>query len=154
MQMFRTPLEKRISQRFKEIDKIVKNSFVLIREDIEELENSVGAMKKYIQGQEKQTHYARKEDNKIRSEFRKDVDDFAEKIRILRMTLEKAKDIEKTVVVKADLARIEDGIRTDFKDVMAELKAEVKEQGKRLKALESGKVRENKKKKSWFSFGE
>ena len=114
MPVFRTPIEKRIANRFKEIDKVVKNSFVLIRADIEEMQNSIEAMKKFLRSQDKQNNYARKEDNKIRAEFRRDVDEFSDKISQLRLTLEKAREIEKTVVVKAQLDSTSAGGGTDM----------------------------------------
>ena len=129
-------IEKRIAYKFKEIDKIIKNSFVFIREDIEDLQSSVEAMKKYLKKKDKQYEYAKKEDHKIRDEFRKDVDDFTQKIKELNVSLDNMKEIERTVVLKKDLAQIEDSIRNDFRNVIEDIREDVKEIGK------SGKVRE------------
>jgi chromosome segregation ATPase len=157
-------LERRMSRKFKEIDKITKNSFHFIREDMAVMEKSMEAMKTFLKKEDKRLKYAKKEDNKLREEFRKDVDDFTQKITQLRIALSEVRAIQNEVVVMKDLARIEDRIRLGFreevnglKDKVSELKEQVKEskkkmkeQEKRLSDIENGKI---KGKKGWFSKG-
>ena len=139
-----TAIERKVASKFKEIDKIIKNSFGFIRGDIEDLQSSVEAMRKYLKKKDKQYEYAGKEDNKIRDEFRRDVDDFSQQISQLNLALERVEEVEKTVVLKKDLAQIEDSIRNDFRNVIGDIRDEGKEIGKRVKYLEAGKVREKK----------
>ena len=104
---------------------------------------------------EKQTDYARKEDNKLRNEFRRDVDDSKQNLTELKLALSRVRTIQGEVVLMKDLAKIEDGIKNSFKneitrynEIIKSLKEEVKESNKKISALEKGQVKE--KKKSWF----
>lgn len=150
--MARQPYEKIFSKRLEEVDKRLKTSFVLIRQDVTEMQNTVDAMRKYLKNKDKQYQYAKKEDNKIRDEFRRDVDDFTQKITTLKLALSEIRAIQNEVVLVKDLARIEDRIKTSFKyeiesykEQIKALRAELKEDEKRITALENGKIRERKK---------
>ena len=150
--MFKTDVERRVARKFDKIDMITKNSFSLIREDIGGVQDSLEAVKKYLRNKEKQDKYAKNQDNRLRAEFRKDVEDFTQKIKQLNLALERTKDIEKNVVLKKDLAQIEDSIRNDFRGIIEEFKGQVKECEKRLKFVEKGKLAEMKKKKGFWFF--
>ena len=146
--------EKIFSKKLNNVNEKVKTSFVLIRQDIKEMQNTVDAMCDYLKKKDKQYQYAKKKDNKIRDEFRKDVDEFTQKITQLKLALSAVREIQNEVVAKKDLAQIEDGIKTSFKNEIEGYKGEIKdlkkdlmEADRRLNALENGKVRE---KKSWF----
>jgi len=154
--MVKKPLEKIFSKKLKEIDEKIKTSFVLIRQDVDEVQIAINAMRKYLKKKDKQYTYAKKEDNKIRDEFRKDVDKFTQKINELKLALSAVHDIQNEVVVKKDLAQIEDRIKISFKNEIEDykaqindLKSELKESEKRISAIESGYI--HKKKKTWFS---
>ena len=119
------------------------------------MQKTVDAMRKYLKNKDNQYQYAKKEDNKIRDEFRKDVDEFTQKITQLKLALSAVRDIQKEVVLVKDLAQIEDEIKTSFKneiegykEQVKDLKSDLREADRRLSALESGKVFE--KKKGWF----
>lgn len=147
-------LEK-TSRRIDEINAKIKTSFSLIRQDLDEMMRTQEAMKIFINKQDKQNKYARKEDNRIREEFRKDVDEFTQKISQLKLALSAVRDLQAELLTRKDLAQIEDRIRTSFKneiesykESVKSLKQELKENQKRLSHLESGKVFE--KKKGWF----
>ena len=151
--MTKTP-EKLLAKKLKEINQKIKTSFVLIRQDVDEMQTTINAMRKYLKNKDKQYQYAKKEDNKIRDEFRKDVDEFTQKIISLKIALSEIRTIQKEVVLVRDLAKIEDGIKTSFKNEIEDykeqiklLKHEFKETEKRITALEKGYVRE---KKVWF----
>jgi len=116
MLLFKTSLEARIARKFKEIEQKVKNSFGFIREDIKGVQSSLESVKKHVKSWEKQYDYAKKEDSKIRAGFRKDVDEFSQKTKQLSLALERVKEIEKELVVKKELAQIEDKIKTAFRD--------------------------------------
>ena len=169
MAIFKTELERRIARKFAEIESKTKNSFSTIHSEINEMQNSLEAMKKYLKNQDKQYKYAKDQDNKIRQEFRKNVDEFTQKIKQLNITLERAKEIEKEVVTKQDLAKIEDNIKDSFKQQInsfteqeKEFKTHINDFNKRLYKLEklhnnihkngnNKKTEKKKKRKSWFS---
>ena len=148
--------EKVFTKRLKESDTKIKTSFVLIRQDIDEMKITIDAMRKYLKKKDKQYVYAKKEDNKIRDEFRRDVDEFTQEISQLKLALSAVREIRQEVVAKKDLAQIEDRIKTsfkneveDYKNQIKDLQSNLKEAEKRIAATENGYVRT--KKKSWFS---
>jgi len=122
MSVFKSPLEARMARKFKEIEKKMKNSFDLIRKDIDEMDASLEFMRKYMRKKEKKDEYARREDIKLRSGFREEVDEFSQKIKQLRV-----REMEKTLVIKKDLAQIEDSIKRAFKEDIEGFKAQEKE---------------------------
>lgn len=147
--------EKETQQKLKEFDGRIKTSFVLIRKDVDEMQDTIDAMRKYLKKKDKQYNYAKKEDNKIRDNFRKDVDDFTQQISQLKLALDAVRKLKKEVVVRKDLAQIEDRIKTSFrneiegyKNEMEQMRVNQKELEKRISAMENGYVRE--KKKVWF----
>ena len=164
MPIFKTELERRLARKLNKTEFITKNSFNLIRQDIEDIQKAVDAMKKYLKSQEKQHNYARKQDNKIRERFQKDVDEFSQKTKQLSLALARVKEIEKTLVTKSELANIEDKIKTAFKDQIDEFKDQEKEFkehinyfNKRLhkleKQLEKQNTNSNKHKRRFWFFG-
>jgi len=151
--------EKFFSQKLTEMNERIKTSFILIRQDVEEMQKTVDAMRKYLKNKDKQYQYAKKEDNKIRDEFRKNVNEFTQKISQLKLALSAVREIQKEVVLVKDLAKIEDKIKISFKneienykEQVKNLKSDLREADRRLNALENGKIFE--KKKSWFKRGE
>jgi uncharacterized protein YoxC len=156
--MARPPYEKFFSQKLTEMNERIKTSFILIRQDVEEMQKTVDAMRKYLKNKDKQYQYAKKEDNKIRDEFRKNVNEFTQKISQLKLVLSAVREIQKEVVFVKDLAKIEDKIKTSFKneienykEQVKNLKSDLREADRRLNALENGKIFE--KKESWFKRG-
>ena len=143
MAIFKTSIEKRIARKFKEIEIKIKNSFALIRQDVTDMQKSIEAMKKYLKKQKKQNEYARKEDNKIRAKFRRDVDKFTQKTKQLSLALLQVKELQEELVIKKDLAQIEEKIKQSFKEEVDEVKGRIKE-------LEKQKD-EKGKKQGWFS---
>ena len=155
MPLFKTPIEKRISEKFKQFDKIIKNSFVLIRQDVDTMQKTIEAMRKHLKNEKKQTDYAHNQDNKLRKQFRQDVDEFTQKTAQLSLALARVKEIQNTIVTTKHLAQIEDQIRTTFKQDLIEIRETIntarkqfKETDKRLTKLEKKTFPENKK--GWF----
>lgn len=153
--MAKTPSEKLLERKLKEIDNKIKTSFVLIRQDVDEIQTTNNAMRRYLKNKDKQYQYAKKEDNKLRDEFRKDVDEFTQKITSLKIALSEIRAIQKEVVLMRDLAKIEERIKTSFKQDIENykeqiklMKNELKETEKRVTTMERGYIQE--KKKSWF----
>ena len=153
--MAKTSPDKFLAKKLKEINQKIKTSFVLIRKDVDEMQTTINAMRRYLKNKDEQYKYAKKEDNKIRDEFRRDVDEFTQKISSLKLTLSEVRTIQNEVVLIKDLAKIEDNIKTAFKNEIENykeqiklLKNEFKEAEKRITALENGYVRE--KKRAWF----
>jgi hypothetical protein len=158
MPIFKTEIERRLARKLRKTEFITKNSFNLIKEDINEVQKSVEVMKKYLKNQEKQHNYARKQDNKIRERFQKDVDEFTQKTKQLSLALARVKEIEKTLVTKPDLAKIEDKIKIAFKDQIdmfkdqeKEFKQHINDFNKRLHKAEKQNGNGKSKRRFWFS---
>ena len=150
--MVKTPLEKTVKKKFETVDSRLKTSFVLIRQDVDEMQNTVTAMRKYLLKKDKQYNKEKDKDKEIQEEFQEDVDEFTQKISQLKLALEAVRDLRKEVVVKKDLAQIEDRIKTSFKNEIDNYKDQIKklrlylnEAEKRIACLEDGKVFEKKK---------
>jgi exonuclease VII large subunit len=116
----------------------------------------IDAMKKHLKKKdheyEKQNQYTLK----AQLQIQKDIDEFDQKMIQLNLALSQISAIKQEIVVRKDLAQIEDRIKTSFKDEVEKYKAEtiflkeqLKESNKRIDSLEKGIVREPKK--SWFS---
>jgi len=140
MAIFKTPIKKKIARKFKEIENKVKNSFTFIRQDISEMQSSNNLMKKYLKKQKKQNEYAKKQDNKLRAEFRRDVDEFSQKTKQLSLVLSQIKELRKELVIKGDLAKIEEKISDEFRNKIKELE-------KQLKKVKKGKIKPSRR---WF----
>ncbi len=153
--MAKVSYEKIFAKKLKESDTKIKTSFVLIRQDIDEVKATVEAMRDYLKKKDKQYVYAKKEDNKIRDEFRKDVDGFTQQISQLKLALSAVREVKNEVIVRKDIAQIEDRIKISFKNEVEDYKTQVKdlqsklkEAEKRIAMTEKGIVREKRK---WFS---
>ena len=147
--------EKDTNKKLKQFDEKIKTSFALIREDVDEMQVTIEAMRKYLKKKDKQYTKQKEADQKIQDEFQKDVDEFTQKISQLKLAISTVKDLQKELVTIKDLAQIEDRIKTSFKNEIEDYKAQIKnlnivilENQKRLSHLENGKVFE--KKKGWF----
>ena len=156
--MAKPPYETVFTNKLDGIDDRVKTSFVLIRQDIDEMQKTVDAMREYLKNRDKQYQYAKKEDNKLRDTFRTNVDEFKQKITQLKLALSEVRTIQKEVVVTKDLAKIEERIKTSFKneiegykEQVKELKSDLREADRRLNVLEMGIVLDKKKNGGWFS---
>jgi len=153
--MVKTPYEKTLSKKLDGFDNRIKTSFALIREDIDEMQKTIEAMRTYLKKKDKQYVYAKKKDNKIRDEFRRDVDEFTQQISQLKLALSAVRELKNEVVVKKDLAQIEERIKTSFrneiegyKNQIKNLRLDLRDMEKRISAIENGYVRE--KKRAWF----
>lgn len=149
-------LEKVFSKKSKEIDEKIKNSFTLIRQDLSEMDQTVEAMRKYLKRKDKNYTYAKSQDNKLREEFRRNVDDFTIKITQLKIALSTVNSLKSEYIIRKDLAKIEDRIKTHFKYEIDRYKDKVESQKILIKDLESRLKKLEKefpsiKKKSWFS---
>ena len=147
--------EKETTKKLNQFDEKIKTSFTLIRQDVDEMQITIDAMRKYLKQKDKQYTKEKEKDQKIQNEFQKDVDEFTQKISQLKLALEAVRDIKNEVVTRKDLAQIEDRIKTAFKNEIESykeagrlLKQELKESNERIKALEKGTI--NNPKKSWF----
>jgi len=150
--MKKNPLEKITKRKLKEFDTKIKTSFVLIRQDVDEMQNTIDAMRKYLLKKDKEYVKTKEKDEKIREEFSKDVDEFTQKISQLKLAIEAVRELKREVVIKKDLAQIEDRIKTSFKNEIDDYKNQIKnlrldlrESEKRITHLENGKVFEKKK---------
>ena len=153
--MAKTSSEKFLSKKIKAINSKIKTSFILIRQDVSEMQNTIDAMRKYLKRKDKQYTKTKEEDKKIQEEFREDVDEFNQEISQLKLALDAVRNLKKELVVKKELAQIEDRIKTSFKNEIEgyknqikNLRVDLKESEKRISAIENGYVRE--KKKVWF----
>ena len=153
--MAKPTFEKELEKRTQLQNQKIKTSFALIRQEIDEMTRTMEAMKIFLKKQEKQYNSNKKTEDKLREEFRKDVDEFNEKISTLKLALDAVRELRKELVVKKDLAQIEDGIKISFRNEIEGYKettkaqtSYIKELEKRITAIENGYVHE--KKKAWF----
>ncbi len=130
MKLFKSELEKRISRKFDKIDTNIKSSFVNIKQDIKDMQDTIQKMRDFLKKEQRQNDYAKKQDNKIRSKFRKQVDDFEQKTKQLRLAFSKVEEIQNTLVTKKDLAQIEERIKQDIKSDIKDLEKKIKKQDK------------------------
>ncbi|MCK4997196.1 hypothetical protein KAS08_02735 [Candidatus Pacearchaeota archaeon] len=143
--------EKNTNQKLKEFDGRIKTSFILIRQDLDEMQNTINAMRKYLKKKDKEHTATKKSDDKTREEFVKDVDEFTQNIKQLKKGLDAVRKLKREVVVRKDLAKIEERIKTlfrndleDYKYENKQLKVNQKELEKRIIALENGYVKTKK----------
>ena len=133
----------------------LKTSFILIRQDLDDMQIIVDAMRKYLKKKDREYESQNKHTIKIQTQLQKQIDEFTQKLTQLKLALSQVNAIKQEVVIKKDLARIEDRIKISFKEEIEKykaettsLKTELKESQKRIKALEKGTVHAHKK--SWF----
>ena len=143
--------EKNTNQKLKEFDGRIKTSFILIRQDLDEMQGVVNAMRKYLKKKDKEYVATKRSDDSKREEFEKDVDEFTQNIKQLKKGLDAVRKLKREVVVRKDLARIEERIKTffrndieDYRDENETLKQTQKELIKRISALEKGYVKSKK----------
>jgi predicted RNase H-like nuclease (RuvC/YqgF family) len=134
--------DKSVAKEFYIINQKLKASFAIIKNDLKIIDDQVRTIQEDLKDEVTQ-----------RERFRNDVDDFTQKTISLRLVLSEIRAIKNNVVLTRDLAKIEDSIKTSFKrDVedhrerVKELKNQLREQKKRIKALEKGVVKKGKKK--------
>lgn len=146
--------EKTARKKLKDFDSKIKTSFILIREDINEMQTTIDAMRNYLKKKDSEYTKTKEQDEKIQNEFRKDVDEFTQKTNQLKLALSAVQELKKGIVVKKELAQIEEKIKTSFKNEIESYKTQVKnmrldlrEFQKQISMIESGQIR---KKKKWF----
>lgn len=146
MKMFKTTLEKRIARKFNEIESKIRTSFSQIRKEINNMDKKMQDMQNTMQNKETQDRYARKKDNKLRADFRKQVDEFSQKISQLNISLQEVKALKNQIVITKDLAKIEENIKTGFREQLEVLKNKIndcektiKQQDKKIEQLEKFK---------------
>ena len=147
--------EKITIKKLKEFDDKIKTSFVLIRQDVDEMQKTIDAMREYLKKKDKEYIKTKERDNKIQNEFQRDVDEFTQKISQLKLALSAVQELKNEIVTKKDLAQIEDRIKTSFKNEIENYKTQVKNLGFDLKkfqrqipAIKNGHAV---KRRKWFS---
>jgi len=148
---------KLVSKKLKEFDKRIRNSFGLIRNDIDDALEKVEAMRTFLRERERRFEEAWIDEEKLRRKFKEKVEEFSQKILQLKVALSSVRSIQNEVVVRKDLAIIEDEIKTSFKNEVDACREEVrylrelvKENEKRIRALERKRAKNNKNKNgSW-----
>jgi predicted RNase H-like nuclease (RuvC/YqgF family) len=147
---------KQIDQKFKTINEKIKTSFALIRKELDESAIIVDAIKKFIKKKDKEHERKAIQHIKNQKKLQKQFDDLEEKLTELNLGLSQLSTIKSEIVLKRHLAQIEDRIKTSFrhdiekyKEQTEKLQNQLKEQNKKITALEKGKIQQTKKK--WFS---
>lgn len=133
-----------VASEFYVVNQRLKASFSLIKNDLKTMDGKIRKLQDDL-----------REEIAKREHFRKDVEDFTQKAISIRLLLSEMKAIKNNVVLTRDLAKIEDSVRTSFrrdidnyqKDVK-DLESKLSEYGKKIKALEKGVVKKEKRK--WF----
>jgi exonuclease VII large subunit len=147
-------LSKEVNKKIKAFDTKLKTSFILIRQDLDDMQIIIDAMRKYLKKKdieyENQNSYIIKAQNKIQNEF----NNFTEEYTKQKLMTSQINAIRQEVVIRKDLSKIEEKIKSSFakevekyKQETISLKEELKKSNKKIKELEKGIT----PKKSWFS---
>jgi chromosome segregation ATPase len=149
-------LIRKNKKKIKTFDTKLKTSFILIRQDLDDMQIIIDAMKKYLKKKDHEYEKQNKYTIKAQTKIQEDIDEFDQKIIQLKLALSQISAIKQEIVIRKDLAQIEDRIKNSFKNEIDKYKAEtislkeqLKESNKRIEALEKGIVYNPKK--SWFS---
>ena len=147
-------LKKLTKKKLKVFDTKLKTSFILIRQDLDDMQIIVDAMRKYLKKKDREYERQNKHIIKSQVKIQEDIDEFTQKISQLTLALSQVSTIKQELILRKDLAQIEDRIKTSFKNEIEKYKSEtislkeqLKESEKRIKALEKGTVH---KRKFWF----
>ncbi|MBT6690486.1 hypothetical protein HN903_02205 [archaeon] len=147
-------LKKLTKKKLKVFDTKLKTSFILIRQDLDDMQIIVDAMRKYLKKKDREYERQNKHIIKSQVKIQEDIDEFTQKISQLNLALSQVSTIKQELILRKDLAQIEDRIKTSFKNEIEKYKSEtislkeqLKESEKRIKALEKGTVH---KRKFWF----
>lgn len=148
-------LIRKNKKKIKEFDTKLKTSFILIRQDLDDMQIIVDAMKKHLNKKDREYQRQNKYILKAQQKIQEDIDQFDQKIIQLNLALSQISAIKQEIVIRKDLYKIEDRIKNSFRNEVDKYKAEtvvlkeqLKESNKRIDSLEKGIVREPKK--SWF----
>jgi len=154
------PEEKVFSKYAYDINERVKASFAHIREDINDMETSLSAMRDYLKKKDKGWTIEKKEEAKLREEFASEVEEFKQKVTQLKLVLSEIRAIRNEVVIRKDLSKIEERIRSSFKEEIEGYKEKVnslkdllREAEKRIGELEKGSSKRIKSVKKRRFFG-
>ncbi len=138
------------------INNKIENSFSLIRKDISKVQDKVQQMRTFLRRKDNEYTQLNEKHKKSQDELQKDIDEFTQKIIQIKLAFSQINAIKQELVIKKDLARIEERIKISFsrdiekyKTETLNLREELKESQKRIKALEKGRTHTSKK--SWFN---
>lgn len=147
-------LDKQITRKIKDFDTKLKTSFILIRQDLDDMQITLDAMKNYLKKKDDSYEKQNKYNIKAQSKINEKIEEFTEKTTKLKLALSQMNAIKSEVVLRKDLSKIEKRIKDSFsrevekyKSETISLKQSLKESNKRIKQLEKGLPG----KKSWFS---
>jgi predicted nucleic acid-binding Zn-ribbon protein len=148
-------LTKQVSKKIKIFDTKLKTSFILIRQDLDDMQIVIDAMRKYLKKKDKEYKIQNKHTVDTQVQIQKTMEDFTKEFIKLKLFTAQINAIKSEVVIRKDLAKIEDRIKTSFakeiqkyKNETKSMEEKLKESNKRIKALEKRKIY---KKKSWLS---
>ncbi|MCR4285208.1 MAG: hypothetical protein NUV97_04180 [archaeon] len=137
-----------LKRKINEFDGRIRNSFVLIREDINELTKTVDLMRSFLKERERKFENAWIDEDKLRKKLKNNVDEFNQNILQLKIALASVRKIQKDLVLTGDLANIEEGIKISFKneilgyrEELKSLREIVKESDRKIGVLEKGVIK-------------
>ena len=148
-------LDKQVKKKLKIFDTKLKTSFILIRQDLDDMQIIVDAMKKYLKKKDREYERQNSYITSAQNQIKKTMEDFTQEFIKLKLSISQINAIKSEVVIRKDLAKIEERIKTSFareiekyKNQTLSLKEKLKESNLRIKALEKETVHQPKK--SWF----
>lgn len=142
-------IEKTLEEKFKTINEKIKTSFALIRKDVDEIQIIVDAMKRFLKKKDKEHERKSTEHIKNQQKLQTQFDDFTQNLSQLKLALSQITSLKREIVLRKDLAQIEDRIKTSFKSEIEKYKLQTKILEEKISALEKGEP--YKPKKKWFS---
>lgn len=150
------PFESQVNKKIKEFDTKLKTSFILIRQDLDDMQIIVDAMRKYLKKKDQEYTNQNKHVTKAQAKLNEQVEEFESKTTKIKLALSQINAIKAEVVIRKDLSNIEYRIKESskkeiekYKQETVSLKEQLKESIKRIEALEKGII--HIPKKSWFS---
>ncbi len=136
--------KRAVTSEFYVVNQRLKASFSLMKNDLRAMDEKIRKLQDDL-----------REEVVKRDCFRKDADDFTQKVVSLRLLLSEMKAIKNNVVLTRDLAKIEGSIKASFRKDIDDYRKEVKDLESKLgeykrmvKDLEKGAVK--KEKRRWF----
>jgi len=137
------------------INKKIKTSFSLIRKDLDEMRKKIEAMRKYLRKKDKEYQNQNNQTIKTQNQIQEGIDNFTQEFIQLKLAISQINAIKQEVVIKKNLAQIEERIKISFSNEIEKykketinLKKQMKEYQNRIKALEKGTKCQPKK--FWF----
>ncbi|MBS3087242.1 hypothetical protein J4226_01475 [Candidatus Pacearchaeota archaeon] len=154
--MFETSKQdNQVNKKIHAFDTKLKTSFILIRQDLDDMQTRIDAMRKYLKQKDIEHENQNSQILKSQKQIQEDIAEFNQGLTRLKLAISQISAIKQEVVIRKDLSNIEYRIKESFakeiekyKSETISLKEELKESNKRITTLEKKAI--HTPKKFWF----